>query len=279
MADETGNQATKAAHAKIDRLITWFLWLAFMLVVGGVFAWVYGYNKMGGKIDGNNIANFGSYLQGAVGSLWSLAGFFLIVVAFLSQRKENISQDAQFELQRAQAENQYQSIKRQNFESAFFQLLALHNQRVNEMQTGDVHGKICFSRWYLAYGGEFDQWLRRQRITNPKMEDYAVRGHAIGFYNDWFSSHESQLGPYFRNLYHIIKFVKQSDVSDKRRYTSLVRAQLSKFELFFLFYNCVSPHGEGFRPLIEEFGLLEHFDKKLLYASAQLKWYADSAYE
>ena len=42
---------------------------------------------------------------------------------------------------------------------------------------------------------------------------------------------------------------------------SLVRAQLSAYELALLFYNGLSKYGEGFKPWIEEFGLLEHLDK------------------
>jgi hypothetical protein len=61
--------------------------------------------------------------------------------------------------------------------------------------------------------------------------------------------------------------VKASDVEDavfKQRYARLARAQLSKYELLFLLYNCLTEYGKGFKPLVEEFGLLEHLDRKSL---------------
>jgi folate-dependent tRNA-U54 methylase TrmFO/GidA len=68
-------------------------------------------------------------------------------------------------------------------------------------------------------------------------------------------------------LYHAIKFVKNSELEDKRRYTSLVRATLSQSELTLLFYNCLSPVGQKFKPMVEEFGLLKNLDHRLLMDS------------
>ena len=45
----------------------------------------------------------------------------------------------------------------------------------------------------------------------------------------------------------------------------MVRATLSQFELALLFYNGLSENGEKFQPLIEKFGLLENFDRDVLY--------------
>ena len=104
------------------------------------------------------------------------------------------------------------------------------------------------------------------------MSEQASREIMKKAYNSWWESHQEDLAHYFRTLYHLIKFVVLSDVvvayKDKRRYTSLVRAQLSAYELALLFYNGVNQYGEDFKPWIEEFGLLEHLDrKKMLFDS------------
>jgi hypothetical protein len=70
-----------------------------------------------------------------------------------------------------------------------------------------------------------------------------------------------------------------ADYKNRRRYTSLVRAQLSAFELELLFYNGISPHGEKFKPLIEKFGLLENFDTKHLLSPSHESFYAKTAFE
>jgi len=114
---------------------------------------------------------------------------------------------------------------------------------------------------------------------NSSGKGQPVLQQTVSFFEEFYSSREYLLGHYFRNLYHIIKFVKFSNIEPKRRYTSLVRAQLSKFELLFLFYNCFIRYGEGFKPYVEEFGLLEHLDKKLLLHPSHAEFYASSAYE
>ncbi len=98
------------------------------------------------------------------------------------------------------------------------------------------------------------------------------------FFEEYYKTYEDSMAHYFRNLYHIFKFVKASDIDNKRRYTSLVRAQLSKFELLILFYNCLTKYGNGFKPLVEEFGLFEHLDIKTLIHTSHINFYASTAY-
>jgi hypothetical protein len=48
---------------------------------------------------------------------------------------------------------------------------------------------------------------------------------------------------YFRNLYHILRFISESDLisdSEKQRYAKILRSQLSEVELWALFYNSIT---------------------------------------
>jgi hypothetical protein len=54
---------------------------------------LYGYSafigtKLPTNIDRSDLAAFGNFLQGAVVSVWSLAAFLFIYVAFLGQQEE-----------------------------------------------------------------------------------------------------------------------------------------------------------------------------------------------
>lgn len=63
-----------------------------------------------------------------------------------------------------------------------------------------------------------------------------------------------------------MKFVDHSQLEDtaKRLYTNLVRAQLSNFEVYLLFYNCVTKLGNiKFKPLVQKYALLKHFNFEL----------------
>jgi hypothetical protein len=114
--------------------------------------------------------------------------------------------------------------------------------------------------------------------ATPKPEgDMAVQA-----YLQVYAENQKDLSHYFRTLYHLFKFVKMADMQDKRRYTSLARAQLSQFELALLFYDALTPippeTENKFKPLIEEFGLLENLDRSLLLDKSHEKLYAASAF-
>ena len=72
--------------------------------------------------------------------------------------------------------------------------------------------------------------------------------------------------------------MRDSDIDDKQFYAQLVRAQLSSQEQLLLFYNCLHPVGENFKPLIEEFEMLEHLPKDRLLDEAHVKLYNPPAF-
>lgn len=240
------------------------------------------------------LSAYGSYLQGAVGSLWALAGLLFIYVTFLAQKRqlqqqtdELEEQQEQFDIQRQESQRQYESIERQNFETAFFHLLNFHNQVTENLRhvriiahpsqglTQTVEGRECFEYWYNGVRATLEQIAGS---SLPAKQDPQIVSQA---YCDYYESLSQQnLGHYFRTLYHVFKFVKATDMpSDvQRRYASIARAQLSSLELSLLFYNCLTPYGTKFKPLIEEFGLLEHLDKKTLFDASHEKFFAKTAY-
>jgi len=266
--------------------------LAILFVILGFVAGFIGY-KAPRSDDNflNDLGNFGSYLQGTTASFWSLAGLLIIFVAFLAQKQQLKRQETELEEQARQFRMQHESIKLQNFENSFFQLLNLHNQNVTQMRI-NVEGFGGDSREYD--GRECFRILHNLSHTvygSRTAEQNADINFAAQHYMRMFEvpSYEASLGHYFRTLYHIIKFVNESDAlktesaaadyKNRRRYTSLVRAQLSAFELELLFYNGISPNGEKFKPLIEKYGLLENFDTKHLLNPNHEDFYTKSAFE
>ena len=89
---------------------------------------------------------------------------------------------------------------------------------------------------------------------------------------------------YFRHLYRIIKFVADSPLlreeNDRYEYTCMVRGQLSRYELIWLYYNGLSSNGyEKFKPLIERFSLLKNLRTDMLAKNVVLPTaYSQSAY-
>ena len=72
-----------------------------------------------------------------------------------------------------------------------------------------------------------------------------------------------ELNQYFRLLYHIIRFVHDSDNSivpdvAKKDYARIIRAHLSEAELRVLFYNLMTSHADKMLPLAIRYDLLQN---------------------
>jgi len=96
----------------------------------------------------------------------------------------------------------------------------------------------------------------------------------------FFDRRKGDLSHYYTNLYHIIKFIDNSEIENKYQYTSFIRAQLSAQETYFLFYNCLSPMGKNkFKPLVEKYALLKNLDFALITNKEHVKAYQPSAFQ
>lgn len=230
-----------------------------------------------------NRGTFGD-MFGAVNALFSgLAFATLIYTAWMQrdelalQREELSATRAELEGQKLQLTEQTATFALQRFEDSFFALLRMHGEIVDAMDLVEQGGKItrsrdCFKIWYRRL------LIRHKVMSRESHENPLQLIRAV--YNDFYVEHQAEIGHYFRHLYHIIKFVKDSKIEDKRKYTSLVRAQLSGYEHVLLFYNCISDLGQNkFKPLVEEFSLLENMPQSELIAREfHIDFYHSSAY-
>ncbi len=278
--------------SKLEKQVKIYTFWAWSFVIIGFLISAYGLidYKCNGSFELNLL---GDFLGGAVASIWSLAGLFFIYVAFLGQKQQLLNQ--QMELMFSQLEVKYtrleikgqkqemieqnRTLRQQRFENTFFQLLRNHQEIVNGIDmrkkvrgTGEMaiseQGRDCFKIFYQRFSGNLNKNVPLDKILTSYME--------------FFDKHQADLGHYFRNLYHILKFVKNSEEitpEEKFKYSSLLRALLSSYELTLLFYNGLGKYGvEFFKPLIEEFSFLKNNDKKLLIDTNHMNEYDELAF-
>lgn len=224
---------------------------------------------------------------GAVDALFAGLAFVGLIFAILLQSEELSLQRNELELtrielqgQKDQLEQQNRTLSKQNLENTFFQLLKFHTDilaAIDLIDTGTrqvkARGRDCFSEFYQRQlrndyhqiGNEFGS------LPEPEKAERA--------YKRFFARNQADVGHYFRNLYHIFKFIKSLPVDDKQFYANLVVAQLSSYELALLFYNAISEYGKDrFKPLIEEFGVFENLDKSLIIHPSHLDCFSKEAF-
>ena len=162
-----------------------------------------------------------------------------------------------------------------NQKNNFFQILRTYNGFVanttitssKKKHTGhDAFGSIYESArsYFFPYYGE----------TQPSSVEFAAT------YAKFYTKHKDDLGPFFRQLYNLLKMVKESKQPNKKTYTNLVRAQLSSSQLTLLALNVASEFGrEKMAPLVKEFDLLKHCDDREFLTNLKLDSHLEDFFE
>lgn len=281
------------------KIICYTRWAWFFVVSGlviGVFTLYVYFDTPEKKNFYLNI--LGDSMGGTVASIWSLAGLFFIYVAFLGQKQQLLNQ--QLEIMYSQLEVKYTrlelagqkeemreqnlTLRQQRFENTFFQLLNLFNSIINSIDLTKsinnnrlkefvvISGRDCFKDFYEHLEGCMTVYSIRNKTPANLIES------VVGGYDYFYEKNKSDIGHYFMTLYHIVKMIDKSNIADKKQYTSIVRAQLSSYELVMLFYNCLHESGKKFKPLVERYALLKNIDFSLLLNQEHKEEYQPSAY-
>lgn len=146
---------------------------------------------------------------------------------------------------------QSEFIERQIFESSFFQMLSSFNTFLNSITVDGTNPSKTGADGLKVI---LNILMNLFRQTNVRFEEDYIR-----FVDERFND---DLGPYFRQIDNILKFVKSSNIEDKHFYTNILRAQLSSSELTLIYLNSASENGiVKMAPLIKEFDLLKYFDE------------------
>lgn len=258
--------------------------LAIMVAIAVIVVWaVSGYVIY--NFVGEDRGIFGD-MFGAVNALFSGLAFVGFLYTILLQRADLKLQKHEHDLSRAgmsaqreQLVLQNETLRLQSFESTFFQLLRLQNDIVNaidlaRVDTGEItlKGRDCFRVFYASFCARWKE--ERPEDAGPTTLDRIRRT-----YLNFSAEIEAEAGHYFMTLYNTLKYIDVSEVAHKKRYTNLVRAQLSSYEVALLFYTCLSERGAAkFKPLIERYAMLKMVPREELIDPQHLALYDPAAF-
>ncbi len=258
--------------------------------------------------DTQKIGQFGDVF-GALNALFSAFAFAVLIFTMFLQRRELALQREELEHTRNEIRGQKEQLQAQNltmqrqvFESSFFALLGAYQDIVRMLDVRKLDGTLirqgrdCFEyffsrslrRDYLVIkekglsGIEASRADRVRRISDLAgfqelvQERDGVDENVTQAYVSFFLQHQSDVGHYFRTVYHIYRFIDESDLAwqEKQRFARVVRAQLSTYELLLFFYNGLSPYGyEKFWPLANTYEIFQNLDVDLLFDPTHVQYY------
>jgi hypothetical protein len=245
------------------------------------FACIKSFNDYSFQINPDLASQYGTFISGLVGPIFTLVGFLLIYETIKRQREDFDKQQFEnrfFEMVRYYREN----VATMEFKTPF--------SKVNEMTTGrqvfvelkkqskvlieeiskyiskkenqsdkeyqEFILKISFLIIYYGVGETTKQTLLDKLkiiIPNKAVNLIEELRKKKTKYNEkivFYGGHQSKLGFYFRHLYQTVKFVDNNNTlseDEKIAYIEILVSQLTNYEQAILFFYSMSPFGKEWR--------------------------------
>ena len=242
---------------------------------------------------------------GAVNALFSGLAFAGLIYTIILQRRDLALQRKDLALQRkeleltrgelknqtGQQEEQNKILRIQRFENTFFQMLTQFQEIVNGLTFSYTMGGNTMERQGREIFYEtFEKVFHYSDIETNGAEIYRYKGmrellKETGFKGYVESDTPTCFDHYFRFLYRILKFIKESPLVDsydeEYEYAAILRSLLSRYELVWLYYNGLSTYGvDKLKPLIERYAMLKSLrDDLLVETDINFGVYSDGAYK
>ncbi|RAI84432.1 putative phage abortive infection protein [Paenibacillus pabuli] len=219
----------------------------------------------------------GDWIGGTSTPIITLASFIILLAAFLAQKEELQATRDEMNLTRKEFKEQNKTLARQRFENTFFHMVSLHHSIVNSIERTETesHSVSYTESQYtskIIRGRAYISNIARPLVSS-KWSDVSQLWSLKQQYNNIYQENQSELGHYFRNLYHIIKLIDESaelendsdcELEERKKYIRIIRAQLSTDELLLLLYNSLTDEGSKFHTLIIKYKLLNNLSVKLV---------------
>ncbi|WP_211355858.1 putative phage abortive infection protein [Colwellia echini] len=261
--DENGEQNSASLNKILFKILTYAVISAATLLVINLL--LISFTDRGGV--------FGDFMGGVLNPILTFFTLFGLIATIVIQRQE-------LRLARVEYEKTADALGTQAVETTFFNILDLHHKIADSIKvdideisqkskTEKVFSEMVLGTAKISRKSVFEGRVAFEEILNILSINSSSPEEVIERYKFLQDHNNHVLGHYFRNLYQALKVIHSYEESllsekQKRKYTSILRAQLSTKELALLFINClegVSDKGQ-FKNLIIEYEMLEHLPIK-----------------
>lgn len=244
-------------------------------------------------INFDKLNTFGGFVGGLIGA-------FLTVVATLYVYKTFYTQKEELKLQK-------DLISQQQFEATFFNMLNVHRELKNSLHINinrsidninindnDVFNGVSVFRVIRL---DFEVLYKKFKSIGTNAQNFSIKRQSVHqkFLNKrnlnnendiiklifWeiFENYQDAISHYFRNTYHILKYIRQNEEKDNgseshkkfKQYANIFQSQLNVDEHFLLFYNYIifdknDESNDIYWPknIVNHYELLENLGKKNL---------------
>lgn len=286
------NQFEKPSEPDKDLLVFAIKAVAVVFVVAFVAIAVYMYKFNNFILSGDQEVwgQAGDFFGGIINPVVGLVTVILVLITVILQRKELRNSIKEMRDSNAALVAQNQAIALQSFEQTFFAWLSSYRDLVSSV-TGSERSLDIGSRTTLDMKGRgalYGAWdaalsspalldeiyqildlnevsLFSQHAFVPSVKEDVVNQYVLKKWEHVYAQNEHHIDSMFRTLYRLIRWVDEQSVTfldshKKWHYISIVRAQVSRVEMAFLFYNGFTERGRKFNTYINKYAFFDNLD-------------------
>ncbi|KFF23255.1 putative phage abortive infection protein [Chryseobacterium vrystaatense] len=198
---------------------------------------------------------------GASNALFTGLSFVGVIIAILLQRQELKLQRNELELTRKEMEQtrdefvtQNYTLKLQQFENTFFQMLKMledivkrqKHSEINNTFTGEEVFDIMFKNFYSE---KFNFVVKKQKIDQlealynreivESQFNFLTKDEVLYIFNQANKDLYRKLMPYILHIGLMLKLLHDSSINNKQVYASILQSQLNDAQLKFILFNCL----------------------------------------
>lgn len=260
---KSGNETVKAGG------LSWSLVVALLVLAVCAIGWTWREVAFAQTTALPGLGQRGDFFGGILNPILTFLTFLALLATLILQRMEMVESRIQFT-------RSADALTRQNVQSSFYQLLAVHNQIISGLSVVDpakqevVHGREVFRVIYSDLRRDFRERLKRNRLR-PRAARRPRLELITSAYRTVYGDHQEKLGHYFRYLYNTLLLLEEAAAAENpptgeaERFIKILRALLSDQELLVLYYNVtVSEQGQNFRQLAIDHQLFDNMPARLL---------------
>lgn len=268
-----------------EHLLMAAYWIVALVVLAALFVLMLYFNAFHRhklSVDPGDWGAFGDYVGGIINPIVGIATVALIFLTLILQRKE-------LQASLREIRGAHKSSVLQGFEQSLFSWLANYHsllaatkskfggegrQALTSMYEKCFSGVVAMQKQHLDEGsGVLDEEEAKNHLgemrraathgdPNERINFSNVFGISLWGYREVVRTHRSELDAVFRTLYRLLRWIDTSELDDTQKwhYVALVRAQLSWIELVFILYNTLTPAGEKFARLANDYALFDNLE-------------------
>lgn len=215
----------------------------------------------------NGYGPWGDFFGGVLNPILTFLTFMGLLITIIIQKKELKESRDVFIKQQEALEKQQKEMTIQSFDNKFFQMLNSFNKISDSLAINDsLQGKDVFVE-HLEVLKQKIRYCYNDDLANRKTDENKII-YFLKIFNSFNNTYDTTFKYYFLNLYQLMSFIDK-DIPYKaskkkknaKKYTNIIRAQLSKNELVLLAYNAIGIIefcGDDYKKLLEKYSFFEH---------------------